>query len=59
MKKLKYDMHEVICSIFNIIYPNHTLKNIEKSLLLLSQNLILLIINCNYASYHNLNIICS
>ena len=31
MKKLKYDMHEVICSIFNIIYPNHTLKNIEKS----------------------------
>ena len=30
MKKLKYDMHEVINSIFNIIYEGITLKNIQR-----------------------------
>ena len=31
MKKLKYDMHEVVNSIFDIIYEGNTLKNIENS----------------------------
>lgn len=31
MKKLKYDLHEVICPIFKIIYPDHTLNKIKNS----------------------------
>lgn len=31
MKKMKYDMHEVVCSIFNAIYQDHVLKNIKNS----------------------------
>ena len=36
MKKLKYDMHEVVNSIFDIIYEGNTLKNIENSELISS-----------------------
>ena len=31
MKKLKYDMHEVVDSIFEIIYEGNTIKNVESS----------------------------
>ena len=31
MKKLKYDMHEVVDSIFDIIYEGNTIKNVESS----------------------------